>query len=177
MSEYSWKETIERELKKRDGIEKPQDSVFASFQALYERLNKADQQIDQMKSMDIHSELDKLLKTNEGLQKQLLHETTSNKTSQKEISHLKTQLTHNNKEVSRLNQSISKLMDKLNKQTEEYYHKNKSIELINDEYIAMEIQNNLLFDKVAKLEKENEDLVKRWMEKVKLDADRLNEML
>ena len=74
-----------------------------------------------------------------------------------------------------LNRAVTRLTNKLNNQTEEYQHKNKSIELINDEILSLSIQNNLLTDKVDKLEKENGDLVERWIEKVKADADKMNE--
>lgn len=74
-----------------------------------------------------------------------------------------------------LNRAVTRLTNKLNNQTEEYQHKNKSIELINDEILSLSIQNNLLTDKVDKLEKENGDLVERWIEKVKADVDKMNE--
>jgi len=74
-----------------------------------------------------------------------------------------------------LKKAVTRLTDKLNNQTEEYQHKNKSIELINDEIISLSIQNNLLTDKVDKLENENASLVERWIEKVKSDADKMNE--
>ncbi len=87
----------------------------------------------------------------------------------------KTERLKSAKEVTMLNRAVTRLTNKLNNQTEEYQHKNKSIELINDEILSLSIQNNLLTDKVDKLEKENGDLVERWIEKVKADADKMNE--
>lgn len=91
------------------------------------------------------------------------------------ISKNKAERTKSNKEISMLNKAVTRLTSKLNTQTEEYQHKNKSIELVNDEILALSIQNNLLTDKVDKLEKENGELVERWIEKVRLDADKMNE--
>lgn len=81
------------------------------------------------------------------------------------------------KRVGFLNSEISALSTKLSKRTEEHSERDKSIELINDEMNALDIQNNLLLERVKGLEKENEDLVKRWLAKVKADAEKMNNML
>lgn len=116
-----------------------------------------------------------MLQENEELKVHLKSTKEENKLTKEQSKLNKTEVLKLRKENSSLNKAVTRLTDKLNNQTEEYYHKNKSIELINDEIVSLSIQNNLLTDKLEKLEKENGDLVQRWIEKVKSDADKMNE--
>ncbi len=121
------------------------------------------------------SELQSSLEQNQQLSIELKKSQNNARELETQLKQQKTERLKSAKEVTMLNRAVTRLTNKLNNQTEEYQHKNKSIELINDEILSLSIQNNLLTDKVDKLEKENGDLVERWIEKVKADADKMNE--
>ena len=86
------------------------------------------------------------------------------------LNYQKLSFTNNN-----LASSIKNLKKSLNFKIEENLMKNNALNLINDELISLQIQNNLLQDKISKLESENETLVGRWIDKVRDDADRIND--
>lgn len=52
--------------------------------------------------------------------------------------------------------------------------KNKDFEKLNDEIISLSIENNLLQKKFGDLEEEHNKLVKRWLDKVQQDVEKLN---
>ncbi|GCE98188.1 atg16-like protein [Zygosaccharomyces mellis] len=52
--------------------------------------------------------------------------------------------------------------------------KNKDFEKLNDEIISLSIENNLLQKRFRDLEEEHNKLVKRWLDKVQQDVEKLN---
>ncbi|KAK9238015.1 autophagy protein 16-domain-containing protein [Lipomyces kononenkoae] len=68
-----------------------------------------------------------------------------------------------------------KLESRLKTRDEEYRERNKSIQILQDEILTYQIQLNVAEDKVNKLEKENRELVNRWMERVSREAEKLND--
>ncbi|EDO17824.1 hypothetical protein Kpol_1043p14 [Vanderwaltozyma polyspora DSM 70294] len=55
--------------------------------------------------------------------------------------------------------------------------RNKDYERLNDELISLNIENNILRDKLQNMTEENSKLVKRWLNKVQQEADAMNENL
>lgn len=111
----------------------------------------------------------KSLREQVAYQKRKIHELSE--TEQASKSKVKTLQAEN----SKLHRAVDKLTGRLNSQTEEYQQKNKSIELMNDEFLSLQIENNLLFQRNQQLQQENEQLLQRWMDKMQKDADLLNE--
>lgn len=48
---------------------------------------------------------------------------------------------------------------------------------VNDELLSLNIENNLLHNKLDTLTEEHEKLVKRWLDKIQKEADSMNETL
>ncbi|KAK9373296.1 autophagy-related protein 16 [Lipomyces chichibuensis] len=78
-------------------------------------------------------------------------------------------------EFEKLQLDKKKLESQLNTRDEEYRERNKSIQILQDEILTYQIQLNVAEDKVNKLEKENRELVNRWMERVSREAEKLND--
>lgn len=88
-------------------------------------------------------------------------------------------------------QRYARSQERIRHLTLEIAEKNKSIEIVNDERLVDQIQHSVARERVAALERENEQLktdlakvqleheslVQRWMAKAKADADRLNAAL
>lgn len=128
-------------------------------------------------STDTQRELQQTLELNEQHRVTISENKQKIRSLEEKLTVINAKLRTSSSENTKLNSVVVRLIEKLNTQTEEYQHKNKSIELLNDEFLATQIQNNLLFDKVNKLERENAELVERWLLKVQQDADKINEML
>ncbi|KAK9489488.1 autophagy protein 16-domain-containing protein [Lipomyces doorenjongii] len=78
-------------------------------------------------------------------------------------------------EFEKLQLDKKKLESRLKTRDEEYRERNKSIQILQDEILTYQIQLNVAEDKVNKLEKENRELVNRWMERVSREAEKLND--
>ncbi|ODQ62384.1 hypothetical protein WICANDRAFT_103173 [Wickerhamomyces anomalus NRRL Y-366-8] len=170
-----WRNQLMESLELRDKIEKANINMFTSFETLYDRAMQAEETLAKLEATDAQGELQSSLEQNQQLSIELKNSQDNTRELETQLQQQKTERLKSAKEVTMLNRAVTRLTNKLNNQTEEYQHKNKSIELINDEILSLSIQNNLLTDKVDKLEKENGDLVERWIEKVKADADKMNE--
>lgn len=83
-----------------------------------------------------------------------------------------TAMTKQNRLQNKENTSLKAKVDSLNWEISE---KNRAIETVNDELLSCNIQNNVMNDRVKLLTQENESLVKRWMERVKKDAEQIND--
>lgn len=81
----------------------------------------------------------------------------------------------NKRTIANLEQSVDKLSQKVTNLNLEVREKNKSIEIINDELLSNQIQINVLNGDIQNLKQENETLIERWMDKVKKDAEKLND--
>lgn len=58
---------------------------------------------------------------------------------------------------------------------DEVAQKNRSIEMANDKVLLLEMENNVVGERLAQVEQEHAQLITRWMAKVEMDADRINE--
>jgi regulator of replication initiation timing len=146
-------------------------------QRTYERLQRAEDLVAKLGTADLQKELQLALLNKHRRTDKIKEQEDKIRSLEETVSLLDTKLRGSIKESNNLKMAVTKLTTKLNTQTEEYQHKNKSIELLNDEFLSMQIQNTLLYDKVEKLEKENDQLVQRWLEKVQQDADKINAIL
>jgi len=63
---------------------------------------------------------------------------------------------------------------KLRDRDEELRGKSKLVEQAHDEMVALGLQLNLSEEKSDKLQKENKELVERWMKRMGEEADRVN---
>ena len=79
------------------------------------------------------------------------------------------------KRVVQLNASISQLTIKLRDREEELRGKAKLIDNVQDENVTLNLQLNMAEEQGAKLKKENQELVDRWMARMGREADRMNE--
>jgi predicted nuclease with TOPRIM domain len=59
-------------------------------------------------------------------------------------------------------------------QGEQLQQTRATVERLNDELVALEIENNLLQSRVDQLEAENAGLVERWLARVQQEVDGLN---
>jgi hypothetical protein len=55
--------------------------------------------------------------------------------------------------------------------------KGKFVEDIQDEMVALTLQLNMAEQEKEKLKRENEDLTKRWMQKMQEEANRMNDRM
>ncbi|KAK9256200.1 autophagy-related protein 16 [Lipomyces tetrasporus] len=78
-------------------------------------------------------------------------------------------------EFEKLQLEKKRLETRLKNRDEEYRERNKSVQILQDEILTYQIQLNVAEDNVNKLEKENRELVNRWMERVSREAEKLND--
>ncbi|GME90015.1 unnamed protein product [[Candida] boidinii] len=180
MSMISWKNQLLDNLRERDALQKSasdENDVFKSIQLLTQRLN--DMQIRQklLEHKDTESEvLAKKLTEFETL-KELnnKYKETINDDKNK-LKTLDNNLKESQKVIDSINDSYQQLHDKFVRFKEESVARNKSLEIVNDDLLSLQIENNLLNDRISKLSKENDQLIKRWMDKVSKDAETLNDI-
>lgn len=55
--------------------------------------------------------------------------------------------------------------------------KNRDAERLNDELISSTIENNILQERLALLQKEYDTLIERWLRKAQIEADTMNSKL
>lgn len=84
-------------------------------------------------------------------------------------------LTLNKRQVASLEASVEKLGQKVANLNLQLREKDKSIEIINDELLSNQIQINVLNTDIEKLKHENDVLIERWMDKVRKDAEKMND--
>lgn len=153
-----WSLSVLRKLVERDEYEKRDTRLFHAFQELNNRLHQkgvvvgnGDDQTNESQTREIN-ELAVLLDKKEMMIQ-----------SQK-------------KRIIELETRDKQMSTKIQTLRYELQEKDKAIQIANDEVLMGQIQLNVLNDKVAKLNKENESLVRRWMDRVKLEADQMNEV-
>jgi DNA repair exonuclease SbcCD ATPase subunit len=79
------------------------------------------------------------------------------------------------KRITQLNATVAQLTTKLRDRDEELRGKAKLIENVQDENVTLNLQLNMAEERSAKLKKENQELVDRWMARMGQEADRMNE--
>ncbi|OUM55289.1 hypothetical protein BVG19_g4797 [[Candida] boidinii] len=180
MSMISWKNQLLENLRERDALQKSasdENDAFKSIQLLTQRLN--DMQIRQklLEHKDTESEvLAKKLTEFETLRElNNKYKETINDDKAK-LKTLDNNLKESQKVIDSMNDSYQQLHDKFVRFKEESVARNKSLEIVNDDLLSLQIENNLLNDRISKLSKENDQLIKRWMDKVSKDAETLNDI-
>lgn len=76
-----------------------------------------------------------------------------------------------------LTRDLQTMKTKMRYNNEEAEAKNRNVQQILDEILALQIQLNLSEQKIEKLEEENRVLIDRWMAKVAGEADQMNQAL
>lgn len=180
----SWKNQIIQDLKERDSIfEQPSSALFVSFTLLQSKFKETEQQLQVLQNnekiraiSDIIGERDSLKEKNQEL-------SDSETKYRQQITELQSKI-RGLQDVKTSNESqIEKLKKYIAKRDEEQRVKNNIITEINDDLLALQTENNILADsvsglndKIEALTNENTQLINRWVEKVALDADKLNEV-
>lgn len=171
MSEdVKWSEDILKKLTLRDEYEKKDSKYFKAFTQLSQNTRLKDVDRD-----DGGQDYNKVVNENNQLKNEV--ESLTSNLNQATINLEKSELQYNQlfKTQSQLERQVKSLNSKIKSLNLEILEKNKSIEIVNDELLLNQIQTNVLNDRIHKLSKENEKLVERWIEKVKNDAEKLND--
>jgi chromosome segregation ATPase len=91
-----------------------------------------------------------------------------------QLSALSTQQRFSQNQVTTLTRQVLEAERKLHDRDEELRGKSKMVEHAQDEMVALELQFNLAEQRSEKLEKENKELVERWMKRMGEEAERVN---
>ncbi len=129
-----------------------------------EAFKKEDSTAELARAVNERNILEETLETS---QKLLVHEKKESSSLQKKVKELQ-------KNLDLLSEGYKKLQGRFNRVQEEEKMKIQSIESLNDDFLSLTIENNLINNRVAKLKQENDELIKRWMDKVSQDAEILN---
>lgn len=168
----SWEEHVAGQLQLRDQLEKADSQYFSAFDELLKRTIAAEKAAASAaigKDSPFHEEVLQLRQENKQLVQQLNERSFEVQSKNAKIRSLEVA-------EQKLSKSIDVLKLRVIDLKNEIQEKNKSIELINDENLSSQIQNNVLAKKVRELSTENDSLIKRWIDKVKADAERMNEV-
>ncbi|EXJ55695.1 hypothetical protein A1O7_08624 [Cladophialophora yegresii CBS 114405] len=96
-------------------------------------------------------------------------------TALRDLEAFKSKTKVDNKRITQLSASVNQLTIKVRDREEELRGKAKLIENVQDENVTLNLQLNMAEEQSAKLKKENQDLVDRWMARMGKEADRMNE--
>jgi chromosome segregation ATPase len=91
-----------------------------------------------------------------------------------QLSALSTQQKASQSQVATLSRQVLEAERKLQDRDEELRGKSKMVEQAQDEMVALELQFNLAEQRSEKLEKENKELVERWMKRMGEEAEKVN---
>ena len=91
-----------------------------------------------------------------------------------QLSALSVQQRSSQSQVTALTKQVLEAERKLQDRDEELRGKSKLVEQAQDEMVALELQFNLAEQKSEKLERENKELVERWMKRMGEEAERVN---
>lgn len=171
----SWEEEILGKLSLRDQYEQKDSEFIGALTELRNRLILSET-IKQDNNKNNEQSISKLMSEN----LQLKQENSSLILNVNQLGHSNDSYQLKLKELelinSKQNKSLESLKNKINDMKQELQEKNKTIEIINDEILSGLIQNNVLQRKIEELSKENDGLIQRWIEKVKKDAETMNEV-
>lgn len=106
----------------------------------------------------------RLLEENESLIRRLNSQTLQMERMESEMAELKMALKSQEAKNAKLTAKVASTQS-------EIAEKNRQIEIINDENLISQIQHNVLGDQVKSLKKENDELVRRWVERVGKEAE------
>lgn len=91
-----------------------------------------------------------------------------------QLSALSGQQRSSQNQVTALTKQVLETERKLQDRDEELRGKSKLVEQAQDEMVALELQFNLAEQRSEKLERENKELVERWMKRMGEEAERVN---
>jgi chromosome segregation ATPase len=91
-----------------------------------------------------------------------------------QLSALSTQQRSSQSQITALTKQVLETERKLHDRDEELRGKSKMVEHAQDEMVALELQFNLAEQRSEKLERENKELVERWMKRMGEEAERVN---
>ena len=92
-----------------------------------------------------------------------------------ELGKLKINFDINKKHINELSKEKTTLVRALGDRDEEIKGKAKLLEDLHDETVSLTLQLNMADERSTKLERENGDLVERWMKRMEREADEMNE--
>ena len=92
-----------------------------------------------------------------------------------EVEKKDSQISKLKRQLSVAEKTIKSHQNKLENLALEVQEKNKNIEIVNDEVLMNQIQTAVWQKKVGEPTKENETLVKRWMDRVSSEAQQMND--
>lgn len=93
----------------------------------------------------------------------------------KELDKLKSRSKADSKRITQLTAEVTQLSVRVRDRDDESKGKAKLLDNVQDEVVTLNLQLNMAEDEVAKLRKENQELVDRWMRRKGQEADRMNE--
>ncbi|KAF3059419.1 Autophagy protein 16 [Daldinia childiae] len=96
------------------------------------------------------------------------------KTAEDELQKLRSKAKVDTKRINDLTAERNALTAKLKDRNEELAGKNKMLKDIQDENLTLNIQLDVTEQKAAKVAADNKDLIKRWMDRMKHEADAMN---
>ncbi|BFZ59459.1 hypothetical protein YB2330_000469 [Saitoella coloradoensis] len=109
-----------------------------------------------------------LYKKQSELKQQLNTTTKELDTAKDAVANTERQLSH-----AQARRDVLERKDRVNEET--MREKNKEIQYLQDEILTFQLQLSLLEDKVNGLEADNRQLLERWMQKMKQEAEKMNE--
>lgn len=128
-----------------------------------------------MRQDDTKKALDDNLVQLDDTKSQLVKEQKTCGAQTAQIAKLEAELKTAQNDIVHIKNAYVKVRDRNNNLEEEAKVRSQGIQGINDSLLSLQIENNLLNKSNAQLRTENEQLVKRWIDKVSKDADVLNE--
>ena len=96
-------------------------------------------------------------------------------TATKELNALKTRSKTDVKRIAQLTAEVNQLTVKMRDRDEELKGKSKLLDDMQDEVVTLNMQLNVADEKGEKLRMENQELVDRWMESKRKEAEKMNE--
>ncbi|KAI1478975.1 autophagy protein 16 [Daldinia eschscholtzii] len=97
------------------------------------------------------------------------------KAAEDELKKLRAKTKVDAKRINDLTAERNALTAKLKDRNEELAGKNKMLKDIQDENLTLNIQLDVTEQKAAKIAADNKDLIKRWMDRMKHEADAMNQ--
>lgn len=116
----------------------------------------------------VRAELASAQKTRGDLETQVATLTT-------EVAELKVNDREQQKRIGQLERVKEQLERRAKDRTEELKGKGRFVEEVQDEMVAIELQLNMAEKEKERLKKENEELTRRWMEKMEAEAKHMND--
>ncbi|KAK6456921.1 autophagy-related protein 16 [Scheffersomyces xylosifermentans] len=198
----SWRDDILQKLEVRDQLERQDSPYFEAFAQLTQQLQTQKLIAEQSKSSSspspspslttespkqkhkdlkhvtlVNAQLESSIIQRENQQLELENSDLIGSLNQSAINleKLEAALAAEKKSKKDLEAKVNRLSTRIETLGLQLKEKNKSIEIINEEILSGKIQNNVLQSKVEELTKQNEELINRWMERAKTDAEKMND--